>query len=489
MSERRVIRNIPAHQVSAQGDLRPACRERGASTIEYVAMTVLTGILVLALIAVPAAPQLRGAISDLICEITSYLPGGGGGECGGDLLTEEDFQTRCTISSTSQNAGSTVDIAWVSLGGDAGLSWKEYSDGEFHVTIMDGYSAGANVNTGVTWGKNVTVGGASANAGIELGYGNGDTWVFDDREEAQAFVDDMQGYVDSNWNYVPVLGPIFNSPPEPPGEPNVTHHQFSLEGDVGGNASLRPGFQSDEDEDGNRQHSGSFSHDWLPSISGSASLNGNVNVATTHGEDPADTTRAYTFTGNFSAQAGGGVYEWDFDPQYQVEESFTVVEDANGEIIGLTFTAGTVTGTSGDYTSEVYSTSIDIESDAQREVVMDWMSDPVGGLPAGVLPNAQGITEPPEDLSGSAQYYPTPDGSQSLNPLEQLMYERGVTTHDVHSGVSEDGGFGFRAKILGVGGGYGRNLGSSEETLEESNYLAPPDYPGGSREFQPNPNC
>lgn len=162
---------------------------------------------------------MRGAISDLICEITSYLPGGGGGECGGDLLTEEDFQTRCTISSTSQNAGSTVDIAWVSLGGDAALSWKEYSDGEFHVAIIDGYSAGANVNTGVTWGENVTVGGASANAGIELGYGNGDTWVFDDREKAQALVDDMQGYVDSNWNYVPVLGPIFNSPPEPPGNP------------------------------------------------------------------------------------------------------------------------------------------------------------------------------------------------------------------------------------------------------------------------------
>lgn len=333
------------------------------------------------------------------------------------------------------------------------------------------------------------MGGAGANAGVELEYGNGDTWVFDNPDDAEAFVEDMQGYVDSNWNYVPILGPIFNSEPEPPGDPNVTHHQFSLEGEVGGNASLRPGFEGSEDDDGNVQNSGSATHDWLPSISGNASLGATVNVATTHGEDPSDTTTAYTFTGNFAAEAGGGVYEWDFDPQYEVEESFTVVEDAAGEIIGLEFTAGTVSGTSGDYTSEVYTTSVDIESDAEREAVMDWLNDPVGGMPAGLVPNAQGVTEPPADLSGDSQHYPTEEGSQSVNALEELMYERGVTTHEVFSGVSEDGGWGFRAKILGVGGGYGRDTGSSEENLDESRYLAPPDYPGGTREFQQNPNC
>ncbi|WP_157983780.1 hypothetical protein [Nesterenkonia muleiensis] len=442
-------------------------------------MAVAITVIIASLVALPwasqFAPQVRDTISEVICSISSHLPGGG--DCGREPLTEEDFQPRCTVSSNAQNAGSTVDIFWVSLGGDAGLSWQEYSDGEVHVTIMDGYSAGANAYTGVSWGNNVTLAGAGANAGVELEYGNGDTWVFDNAPEAEAFVNDMQSYVDSNWNYVPVLGPIFNSPPEPPSDPHVTHHQFSLEGEVGGSASLRPGFEGNEDEDGNVNNSGSFSHDWLPSISGSASLGGTYHMATHHGDDPADTTRAYTFTSNFGAQAGGGVYEWDFDPQYEIEESFTVVENSDGEVIGLEFTVGTVNGTSGDYTSEVYSTSIDIETDADRQLVMDWMTDPIDGQLAGMAPNAQGVTERPER-----------DGT-SLSALEQLIYDRGVTTHDVFSGVSEDGGWGFRAKILGVGGGYGRDTGSSEERLEESSYLAPPDHPGGTREFRENPNC
>lgn len=476
MTERRPPWRTPAQLASAPEDRCPTLRERGAGTIEYVGAAVLAGILVLAMIGLPAAPQLRDAVSEIICEVTSYLPGGEG-DCGRDLLTEEDFQPRCTDSSSSQSAGSTVDIFWVQLGGGVNLSVQEFSDGETHVTIMDEHSAGANAYTGVSWGENITAGGAGLNAGVELEYGNGDTWVFDHAPEAEAFAEDMQAYADSNWNNVPLIGPIFNSPPETPGDPDVTHHEFSLEGEVGGNASLRPGFEGSEDEDGNVDNSGSFSHDWLPSISGNASVGETVNVSTNHGDDPADTTRAYTFTGNFSAEAGGGVYEWDFDPQYSIEESFTVEENSDGEIIGLEFTVGTVNGTTGDYTSEVYSTSIDIETDADRQLVMDWMADPVDGQAAGGVPNAQGITEPPEQ-----------DGT-SLSALEELMYERGITSHEVHSGVGEDGGWGLKGKILGVGGGYGQNSSSNEEQLEESSYLAPPDQPGGTREFQANPNC
>lgn len=121
-------------------------RESGAGTLEYTGVTVAITVIIASLVALPwasqFAPQVRDTISEVICNISSHLPGGG--ECGGDLLTEEDFQPRCTVSSNAQNAGSAVDIAWLSLGGDAGLSWQEFSDGEVHVTIMDGYSAGAN---------------------------------------------------------------------------------------------------------------------------------------------------------------------------------------------------------------------------------------------------------------------------------------------------------------------------------------------------------
>ncbi|MEE8602170.1 hypothetical protein [Euzebya tangerina] len=100
----------------------------------------------------------------------------------------------CTRSTFIGNAEAGVRIGFVDLGGGKGLIVSEDAQGQIHVTFVESGSIGVSADIGAEGGIDIgsadLEGGIGAEVGVALGGEVGETRVFTDPDEAEAYIMD-----------------------------------------------------------------------------------------------------------------------------------------------------------------------------------------------------------------------------------------------------------------------------------------------------------
>lgn len=183
--------------------------ETGSGSLEFVGVVILAAVLVAATVGATASssPTMRDTIWAKICQIT-------GGTCApANAPSNADYKPEdCEIYSSEKKISATVDITFVRLGGGAVVQRVEKSNGDVEITILNEGRGGAvaaagghggfrlgDTSVGVDW---------EAEAAATVGVQGGQTYVFDDAKDADAFQSYIQGEVveDIATSTNPVLG-------------------------------------------------------------------------------------------------------------------------------------------------------------------------------------------------------------------------------------------------------------------------------------------
>lgn len=439
--------------------------ERGAGSLEYVGLAVVVSVIIAGLVAVPWMPRVTTGIQGVICSILSHVPGGGSCGEGDDVaMTDEDFVPECTIGRNTVSRDSSIIIGPGNGGSGVTLITEQIvgpdGDERYAVTVTDDYHAGAEA------GKKVGEGDyeAGGTIGVDLRYGNGDTWYFDNEADYLEFKEKAEEYFGSNWNYVPG-SQLFRDLPDDVPRPRVSHHQVDLELSAEGSAKVKPPtIGGDEEGEGGVQLPG----DWMPSGSAGIEVGGSVRITTDRGEDmddPSDDRTQYTvgFEVSGEAEVSGGGENAGVNGGYR--GNYTVETDADGNVTKLIFeTTHNFDAGVGDDANQknqtVTRTELDITSDEDRRIVEEWMQDPMQQFPNSET--AMNPSEHPHDPQRN---------------FENLLYEQGIVSRSEYEG--EFGSDGSNWII------YEESSEWLDESLDQAEHLEPPDGSGGSREFVP----
>ena len=303
----------------------------------------------------------------------------------------------CLVRSSSDQASSSVKIAFIECGEDFGFVREEMSDGTVSLTLTDGASLGAvaaapgarfelgKLGDGSGGGKvEVEVG-----AGLKFGYG--DTWVFDSPEEAARFRDDITELhareISMRHNPTACLGfwvtdLVDGESPEVP-DPSVTFSRLELEGRFTAALGL------------DATPAGGGDGDAVPLQTG-ASFEAKVGGDVYYHEYDRETgwhTYPYSLVGSVEADATAGTMQAGGSAER--EGAMKVVRDESGQVVEVQFlqTTGASTSigseasvpvsadasagaTSGDSTSrvDVVHTTLPVDDEEERRVVEDWLS-------------------------------------------------------------------------------------------------------------------
>ena len=163
--------------------------DRGSGSLEFVGVVVLAGVLTTAAVGtvIASSPAMSATIETVICQIT-----GGSCERSDNALTDDDVVPEaCDVYTEGKAVSAVVDVAFVRLGGTMGLERVEKSDGTIEISVVDqgegGLVASAGARGGLTIGKNSYSADLEAEAALTAGVLGGETWVFEDRDRADAF--------------------------------------------------------------------------------------------------------------------------------------------------------------------------------------------------------------------------------------------------------------------------------------------------------------
>lgn len=469
------------------GVLAPAhaAKERGAGTLEYIGIAVAAAIIVAALLLVPLAPQMTAGIQNIICGVTSHIPGAGAACADQDQpFHDQEFHPRCVIARGSQSANLDGSILVVDGKTGASMAVEERSDGNYVVTIMDDEGQGLSADlVKLEVGPLLDLG---AGVGIMVDQSEGHSWVFRSEDEALAFAEEARDYVNANGSFLQVGG-IFHDRPGGDLPPQVTREVHSVEAFAQANAGIGPNVggkkrnknNDDADSSGSSgsgsgsdsdDPSGGFSADWLPQFAAGADVGSDMIMEHDRGEnldDPADDTFSFTFQVDGSAEASMNIFDASDGSERASSGTMKIEVGPDGNISGLVFGHTSLTSDTdfdgADAESVTWTTEIPVESEADRETVERWLRE------GGELPSPQGVRE-----------QPTQDGSPQ-SEFEQLIYDSGITSSETHAITSDGGGWGLNAKLAGIGGGFGQSSSSTSEQLMGAEYLQPPRSPGETR--------
>ncbi|MFI6642014.1 hypothetical protein [Streptomyces sp. NPDC050504] len=165
--------------------------DRGASGVDYLGSIVVVVAIVLGLSAAGIGGQVADAIQAAICRAT------GGGNCdvksiaapGDKPLDNKKYEPKvCNTSSVEDVAGAEATIGFFSIGNEYGFQEQEFKtpegDTKVYLTFTDAASVKAkkDVKAGVKVGK---LGGDKVELGGGIKVTNGDTWVFNNKQEAK----------------------------------------------------------------------------------------------------------------------------------------------------------------------------------------------------------------------------------------------------------------------------------------------------------------
>ncbi|MFC4562045.1 hypothetical protein ACFO4E_09275 [Nocardiopsis mangrovi] len=409
-----------------------------------------------------------------------------------DAPRDEDFiPPRCEVYQLQERAGYSMYVGIFKFGDEYSFMEQQMADGTYRLTLLP-----HNFELGVE-GKAFQVKGeggdhlqlgAEAKIGAYLRAGVGDTWVFDDREQAMTFKDDIieNQTAMEQMSRNPGMGLYYwlNPPPEIP-DPGITTATLRLE--AGANAETGAGVKTSEGEQ------------YFDIGTG---LNGKFRVGAqvAHRTDRRDPDNVLTGTTyQFDGQLGVGteIAGAGSEDLTNWTGGVRVMRDADGRPVEIVYTTtvedtliskdrlggrgnngkGGLKGRDGDSTLQETRTTITLDTPEEQAIAEEYLREEgTTGMPS--LAFSQLFDD------GDSLLTEPPPGA---GDFERLMYEQATVANTTQVRTMDSDTFGGRV-ALGLGLGAKVTVESSEADTVEAEFLGAP-RPGGTRGFVEFPAC
>ncbi|MFC7217237.1 hypothetical protein ACFQLX_03480 [Streptomyces polyrhachis] len=540
----------PGTRVPARphGALRGPRGDRGATATEYLGTIVLVAVLIAALTGSELGTRIYASIRALVCQVA-------GGDC---TVAEEVAKTTdatfepasCDTHVTAATEGGKAEVSFLRFGVEAGLEYgfeqtvtqtKEDKDGDgkpdtkVTLTFTDTGSLGGTVGLKK---PGVEIGKAKATPELEIGAGvslsAGDSWTFDSPEQADEFRADLKRYKNlqrmtdvPGVNVVTEVGSWFGKGPEAEEDRlraklekalgGKTSSTYKVSGNINGKAGIQFGPKGKpEPEEGapaaDPEPGGYFT------VEGGIKGKVSEDVAFTQNHKTGEQSFTWTakLEGSLYGKAEAGVkvpntVDVGVGANGELTGSragaFTLKQDKDGNIIGLTMTQTVETGANGDVSGKVQVGNGKDSEDEDRRGGKEKAKEKAGSTDIEVVTTT--VSFKPGELSGAeanklrallfvgggpggafTYMFQNPAVTKDPgpgDPLGHLLFEKGVTSRSTYSNVStsDETGLGVDVGVAGIGGYY--TTSGQEKNLEKTEFLGAPR--NGERAYVPSSYC
>ncbi len=465
--------------------------DRGASTVEYVALMLIMAMVVSAATLVIPNPVGDGAKA-AICKIFNAVTGGNA-DCGKKSFDYKPSQAACVTGQDSNKVGASVTAFSVKIGDSFQLLRIKTADGREKVVVVPAdYKLGLVGKEGLQaniGGKNY---GLHAGGKVEgtVGLKYGDTWSFPSEKDADHFVDDMKwdwGRKEAEhvspilWGFDKITGWKPNTPDPASTQWDVTAEGLANFGAKFGNLQENNGEKSVTDIGTGVEVEGKAGD-------GISIIKDNYNP--TNPNDPSYPRTSVVFNVQGSVKGGGKVLGFGPSGSGSYVGQTKVTRDNDGKLVSITWvTTHDETSSEGykvpgknnvsdkDSDKKVTTTTTTVNFDDSNRAVGDkWIQDNAFLMPLQTVRNAF-------DPNAS---YSTADPGAGSSPFDQLVYNQGVVSKNTYAGNVDEFGIGAEAGE-GLTFGIDLNYEHDQSHLVDSQYLDAPQ--NGLRNFVQWPEC
>lgn len=455
--------------------LRRLCErsERGASSAEYAGLIVLAALIAAVLFTVIPTPVEDG-VRDALCKI--FHPGETAQCDKKPKAADEKYKPKtCTTKLAYNQYGVDLDVSFVRVGGNLTFIKTTTSDGKVTLTAVEGGKVGATASAtaGIHLGKKLNIGGgASADASLNIGVGDG--WTFNSDAEANKFIGDIKEHktIDSVEKTGPLGwlgGHIYDTvagPPKIP-DPNITRYEGSVDLNGNGNLGLQLGPKPKEPEGKDRRSDKKIS----PNLGGYAGINGNEKVIYEKNSQTGQTSATFQLTG------GANYGENHLTPdghqgQVQTRGAMTLRTDKNGKLVGVDLAQTHIVNGNATVTTTTLPVTDENRERVARSLLLD---NPAGPGPKVLALNWDNMV-------------PDHDPGPNASEFEKELFKNGQVQKVDYNYSGDTDSYGADAKLgpFALGGAY--NTTSSDQTVKDAQYLGAPG-PDGKRRFVPFKEC
>lgn len=469
--------------------LRDAGRERGAGALEYAAATALAAVMVGSVALTANNGQIGAVIPEAVCQVQKAAKFG---SCTAPTPTTppstnpplDPKPPKCRVSRKSEKVNGVVKIGIFKFGENAGFVETVYSDGTVTYTVTDGATIGLETGFGGKFDIGKVKAGAKVDFGGGLKFDYGSTWTFANQDEADAMRTQLDDYLlqqqtlkrDDSGGYALYLT-LFDKWVDPPKPPNQSVSTVTLEGDIGARVGIVPPWAKKPKEGDPPPKPGTKPN--INLANGGLKFGGSGKWTTVHDSTTGNTT--YTTSGEGYGSFVGQLGPVDGEGRALYGQDVSITRDKNGKVVKIEFTTtresslngkgkigtgkGNASGSKKSANAEVVTTTLNVETDAQRAVVDDWINND------GRLNDAR----------------LNPDRPDSSDPFQMLLYNNAQVSTVQYNNITDTTGFAAEVK-LGLTLGVDFSLETATSRAVSASYLGLPDA-GGVRQPVDNPEC
>ncbi|MES9543171.1 hypothetical protein [Actinomadura sp. NPDC000600] len=459
-------------------------RDGGAATIEYAVLLVIASLLIVALLLMVPNP-VGSHVKIALCKIF------GGTDCSSQPYNYKPPASACITGSDSKKVGYSVTAFSVKVGQNFQFVKIKYADGKVRIMIVPAdYKLGAEAEIGgkLQFGKGSFGGELGAKVEGSVNFKYGDTWIFPDDKAAGDWLDDVKWDLARKegekvspglWVFDKVTGWKPRTR-----DPEITQWEVGAEGVLKGAA----GFGNlTSDSSGKKS---------VKDIGTGLEIEGKAGDAVLVTKDQSGSEKdgypltTYSFQVKGAVKGGAKALGYGPGGERSYIGQTRVTYDKNGRLKSITWLTTQETnssegyknpgkknagGTGTDKQVSVTATTINFD-DSNRAIGEKWIHDNAFLMPFQTIRNTF-------DENGSVvSKDPGPNG----DPLDKLLYERGLVSRNVYAGDVDE--FKVGAEIaaelkFGIEGGYE----GEKQQIVDSQYLGAPQ--NGQRTFQQWPEC
>ncbi|WP_433327701.1 hypothetical protein [Spirillospora sp. CA-294931] len=432
-------------------------RDAGATSLEYGAL-ILVGAFVLGAFAFLLVPQGQFAreVDSAICRLFEH------DEKKCEKPGDQDLKpSACTTSSSTRTYGASVDIAVFTIGQDLTFIRSTDSTGKVTVTAVDGtsFGVGFGVGAGFNFGKSVNVG---ADAGAKFGFkvGIGDSWIFDDEDEADRFIGQIKNRAKYKamkknpitWSFGKGMEQAFPAK-VPDSHIARREYEYGETGSVVGGIDFGPP---------------SWDVKVKPHLN--AYLAVDAKAKSVVEKDKRDGSSSVTVELTGGGKAGGAYVIDNKEFIGQIAGSLKLTFDRNGKLSTMTLTRTTIV----NGTLTATTTEVPITTDAERAAFDRYLRGDLAQVGTAIR-----LTW--DDMA------PVRDPGPDATPLQRLLHTKGRTQRVDYAYSSSDLAYGARIK-LGLKLGVNVSIQKRDQSATKGEYLGAPG-PDGARVWKPFKEC
>ncbi|MEU9197058.1 hypothetical protein [Streptomyces hundungensis] len=478
--------------------------DSGASATEYMGTIVVVAAVVTALSGTSLGQAVADRIRAQICKVTGSGCAVSTTAAGAEKApTDAQFEPKlCNTENATSTVGQEAKIGFFKIGNEYGIQQQKFTvrdkDGKSHERIRLSFTEAGKA--GLTYvpkfGGSVSAGSEgkkSAEVEIEAGFkvGQGDTWQFDNQEDADKFRENLSALqsAEAGMKYgrdyhsiqsAQRWGKLHEKVKKDLARPKISYGSLSAEvsgegklsasltdeltGKLGGKVKVAPTVTLTNDGI-NATTSKTFSFKQEGSLSAEGAAGGNKasaeaaraktgSVTVTRGRDNKLQRIIVTRTVESSGKGGGKA------------EATGEGDKSKYKVSGEASAKNTET--------EVVTDIIELKDDEDRRTAQNWL-------------NGTGGSKSPLETVFSDPGPKTDPGT--ANPFDKLMYEKGTSSKTTYSGITDAAKYGAELNIGIATFGYSLNFEASKEKVQkqDAQFLGAPR--DGKRSYVPLSLC